>query len=108
MTWTEEDAKRLMEKTWETHPPSKGPQILVRGSFEPFKSPVDGRIITTHRALEKHNKENEVVDSREFSQEYYEKKAKERAALFDENQNPNSDERKQVIHKVIGELSNAT
>jgi putative FmdB family regulatory protein len=38
------------------------PQGFVKGKFEPFKSSVDGSLITTARDLEEHNKRNRVVN----------------------------------------------
>lgn len=37
------------------------PQGFVKGRFEPFKSVVDGSIITTQREMNEHNKRNNVV-----------------------------------------------
>lgn len=37
------------------------PMGFVKGKFEPFKSKVDGSIITCQRDLEEHNKKNNVV-----------------------------------------------
>ena len=36
------------------------PSGFVKGKFEPFKSQLDGTIITTNRDLEEHNKRNNV------------------------------------------------
>ncbi len=38
------------------------PRGYVKGNFDAFKSPVDGSIITGHRALEEHNKRNQVAN----------------------------------------------
>lgn len=37
------------------------PRLFTKG-FEPFRSPVDGSIISTHRELAEHNKRNNVVN----------------------------------------------
>jgi len=37
------------------------PKGFVKGKFEPFKSTVDGSIITTQRELQQHNDRNNVV-----------------------------------------------
>lgn len=38
------------------------PRIFARAKFEPFKSPVDGTIISSHAELAEHNKRNGVVN----------------------------------------------
>lgn len=37
------------------------PKAFMRGKFEPFRSTVDGTIIDSHRAMQEHNKRNDVV-----------------------------------------------
>ena len=37
------------------------PRGFVKGKFEPFKSTVDGTIITSRAGLDEHNKRNNVV-----------------------------------------------
>jgi putative FmdB family regulatory protein len=37
------------------------PKGFVQGKFEPFKSTVDGSLITSQRELQKHNERNNVV-----------------------------------------------
>jgi len=41
------------------------PKGFVKGNFAPFKSPVDGSIISTDRALREHNTRNSVVSIHE-------------------------------------------
>jgi hypothetical protein len=40
---------------------TRAPMGVVRGRFEPFKSPVDGSIISSIRDMAEHNKRNNVV-----------------------------------------------
>lgn len=49
---------------------------------EPFRSPIDGTIISSRRQYEEHCKKHNVVPAAEFSQEWYDKKAQERAKHF--------------------------
>lgn len=51
-------------------------------SFDAFRSPVDGSVITGDRSLREHNARNNVVNAAEFTPEFYESKAKERADFF--------------------------
>lgn len=41
---------------------TKAPQGYVKGNFAPFRSPVDGTIISTASGLAEHNKRNNVVN----------------------------------------------
>jgi hypothetical protein len=52
---------------------------FIHGDIDPFVSPVDGSVISDRRQLEEHNKRHGVVNASEFSDEYYAKKAEERA-----------------------------
>lgn len=54
-------------------------QIIIKGNFEPFKSPIDGSVVASQRDMDNHNARNGVVDAREYPPEYYAEKAKERA-----------------------------
>ncbi len=56
--------------------------FAIHGVFEPFKSVVDGSIISTANQLRQHNFRNGVVNAAEFSDAYYEGKAKERADFY--------------------------
>jgi hypothetical protein len=56
--------------------------VAVHGDIEPFVSPVDGSVISDRKQLREHNKRNNVVNADEFSPEYYEQKAKERAKFY--------------------------
>ena len=55
----------------------------IHGDIEPFVSPVDGTVISDRKQLREHNKRNDVVNSQEFSQQWLDKKAKERQDFFD-------------------------
>lgn len=54
--------------------------LIIRDNFEPFRSVVDGSLISNHRDLEAHNKRNGVVNTAEFNPEFLERKHKERVA----------------------------
>jgi len=49
--------------------------------IEPFKSPVDGSIVTGRRSLREHNKRNDVTNAADFK-ETWEKAAKEREKFY--------------------------
>lgn len=80
----------------------------IQGTFDAFHSPVDGSLIASHKALREHNARNGVVDSREYSPEYYQRKAAERARYFSgEHRTPEEVYRaKQQIHELIVRAEN--
>lgn len=55
---------------------------FIHGDIESFISPVDGSVITDRRQLDEHNRKHNVVNSSEFSPEFFERKQKEREAFF--------------------------
>lgn len=55
--------------------------ILICPDIEPFKSSVDGSVITGRRALRDHNKRNAVTNPADFTS-HWEGKAKERASMY--------------------------
>lgn len=55
--------------------------ILICPDIEPFKSSVDGSVITGRRALREHNKRNDVTNPADF-RSHWEGKAKERERMF--------------------------
>jgi hypothetical protein len=72
----------------------------IHGIFEPFKSMVDGTIISTNKQLREHNKRNNVVNADEFTPEFYAEKAKERADFYQgKHSRQESLKRKQEIYE---------
>jgi hypothetical protein len=57
--------------------------VAIHGDIQPFRSPVDGSIISDRKQLEEHNKRNNVVSANEFTPEFYERKARERADFYE-------------------------
>lgn len=78
--------------------------ILLKDARPPFRSPVDGSIITNDRALREHNARNNVVDAREFDDAHYAQAAKRRTEVF----NGVDRERKREIAQIIEKLENET
>ena len=50
---------------------------MVIPPLKPFVSPITGEEITSREQLRRHNRAHGVTDSRDYSQEYYERKAEE-------------------------------
>lgn len=72
----------------------------IHGIFEPFKSMVDGTIISTNKQLREHNERNNVVNADEFGPEFYERKAQERADFYQgKHSRQESLKRKQEIYE---------
>ena len=80
--YNEETGKREFIPIDEAAARRDGSGTSLHTAFEPFVSPVDGSLITTHRDLENHNKRNSVVNSAEFSPEFLESKRKERERIL--------------------------
>jgi hypothetical protein len=55
--------------------------VLVCADITPFKSVVDGTVISGRRALREHNKRNDVTFTEDFKGDW-ERKAKERARMY--------------------------
>jgi hypothetical protein len=60
---------------------NRGSGLLIMGDIEPFKSPVDGSVITGRSALRQHNKRHNVTNPADYKEEW-KTKAKERAKVF--------------------------
>ena len=76
--------------------------IIVKGNFDAFKSPIDGSVISNQREYEDHCQKHNVVDSREFSAEWYAKKKAERERLFSGERTKEQELRdKQFINEQI-------
>ena len=71
----------------------------IHGTIEPFVSPVDGSIISDRKTLREHNLRNNVVNTQEFSKEYYVRKEKERSEAGNSREEVFA--RKQAIYNEI-------
>ena len=76
--------------------------IIVRGNFDAFRSTVDGSLIDSHRALEQHNRRNNVVNASEFSPEYLAQKRREREDFYQgRHSREESQKRKMELYETI-------
>ena len=57
----------------------------VHGDIESFRSPIDGSVISDRKQYREHMEKHGVVPSAEFSPEYYQRKAEERAKFYDKS-----------------------
>jgi len=73
----------------------------VHGNIEPFKSPIDGSIISCRSQLRAHNKKHGVTDIRDYGEEHFAKRGQEmyRDKVGD---NPQAKrERQQLIEETL-------
>ncbi len=64
----------------------RGKQVhYIQPDIEPFVSPVDGKLISSHTQLREHNKVHNVTNTREYGDGYFERKEKERIEEFKGN-----------------------
>jgi len=66
---------------------TRGPDVFVQVDVAPFKSVVDGSVVTSNRTLREHNKRNNVVHESEFGtakerENFLARKATERADVY--------------------------
>jgi len=74
----------------------------IHGDIEPFVSPVDGTVISDRKQLAEHNKRHNVVNTQEFGTEHWERKAKERADLYEGRRSTQQVQRdREQIHEII-------
>jgi hypothetical protein len=77
----------------------------VQGNIEPFVSPIDGSVISDRKQLREHNKRHGVVNTAEFSQEHFKRKAKEREAFYTGDYSREQKlARKREINEIINHL----
>lgn len=81
---------------------NRGGQSIQVSNFDAFVSPVDGSTISTARGLREHNLRNNVVNAAEFTPEFYQKKAEQRAKVYQGEHNTREKfARKQEIYNAI-------
>jgi len=73
---------------------------FVQGDIQPFVSPIDGSVIADRKQYREHCKKHGVVPAAEFSKEFYDRKAAERADHYTGNR---STEERIEIRKAIYE-----
>jgi hypothetical protein len=79
---------------------------LIIGDIEPFKSPIDGTLITSRSKLRDHNKRHGVTNVQDYGPEWFTRKAKERADNLNGKNNVKEriDAIKQSIYNLGGDV----
>ena len=94
------DGTSRFEEIGNSSPRPEG--AFVHGDVQPFVSPIDGSVISDRKQMREHCKKHGVVPAAEFSNEHYEKAAKERERLHKgEYTRQEKFERKQEIYNTI-------
>lgn len=75
----------------------------IQGDIESFKSPIDGSMITDRSHLREHNTKHGVTDSRDYSTEYYQRRAKEREGLLSGSSDRAVQERKTHLSEILNQ-----
>ena len=70
---------KLIPASEYVRPKSANAHYYIQPDIDTFKSVVDGSVVSSRRQLAEHNKRNNVVCAGEYDNNYYERKAKERA-----------------------------
>lgn len=93
-----ETGKFIPKEEWRDKSSGK---LYIQPVMEPFKSPIDGRIIRDRAQLAQHNREHGVTDSRDYSQDHFYKKAKERKAALNGTTREARQQRIEMLQRTI-------
>lgn len=69
---------------------------FIQGEIEPFKSPLDGTVISSRKQLEEHNRRHGVTQ--DTFNEAYAARQKERKAFYSTDESYDSDRRKVALN----------
>lgn len=76
-------------------------KLHIQGDIEPFVSPIDGAVISDRKQYREHMKKHGVVPASEFSPEFLERKAEERARIYNGEHTPQQElARKRELYEV--------
>jgi len=85
--------------------PEEAAGPYVRGDDIDFVSPISGERISGAKQMRDHMKKHGVVPAQEFSQEWYDKKAKERERIYNNDRTPQQVQRDRMrINEIINYL----
>ncbi len=74
---------------------------FIKKNMEPFVSPIDQSIISDHGQLREHNKRHGVTDTRDYSQEHFDKAAKKRQQVLAGTGAQAKQERREALRETI-------
>ena len=95
--YNEETGKNeLIEIDTSSRVPSDG--HFVHGDIEPFRSPLDGSVVSDRGQLRRHMAKHGVVPAADYSTEYYQKKESDRKLAMQGGGERESRDRKQKLY----------
>lgn len=71
--------KKLIPKNEYYRQQGANKSAYLSDDIEPFKSPIDGRVIHSRSGLREHNRQHGVTDMRDYGDSWFERKSKERS-----------------------------
>lgn len=78
--------------------------LIIMPDIPDFVSPIDGRVIHGRKGLREHNKEHNVTNAADYT-EQWKRQAAERARLFTPGSGYDSERRKQHLVQAYEKLS---
>lgn len=82
--------------------PETSSGMIINREIDTFVSPIDGEVISSRRQYDDHCRKHNVVPTAEFSKEFFDRKARERAKLFTgERSKKETLARKREIYETI-------
>jgi len=75
----------------------------VHEDVKPFRSPIDGTLISSRAALRSHNKKHGVTDPRDYGDQWFSRKQKERDLALTSSSKEQRRDRVEQIQKAIYE-----
>ena len=82
----------------------KASGITIISDIEPFKSPIDGSMITTRSQRDAHFKQHNITDSRDYSSEFIAKRSRERDDRLLGRTPEDKQARVELIKRQLGRL----
>lgn len=99
-TWVQDENTGKMVKKGDFQP-EYDDLPHIQSDIEPFISPVTRELISSRSQLRRHNKQHGVTDSRDYSQEHYQKAAQQRQDTMRGQTNAAKAERIETIKQAI-------
>ena len=75
------------------------------GAFNPFKSPIDGKIIGDRKQLNDHNKRHGVTNVKDYSQKHFDDAAQQRNDVLNGKAKGQREERVNDLKRTMHHLS---
>jgi len=100
--WIQHPITNELVPASEYRPPSEERHFYAQGDYEPVKMP-DGSVITCRGKMRKAMKDGNMTNTQDYSPEYTEKKNRERLSSMRGESAAQDKERRQSLHRILGE-----